>query len=93
MSSKRTFFDIPTGELAKVYFPEGDTPTGRRLLRKMKSGARRLTAGEVHVLSRLIPSLDVAGTLARCYELEEMRKREGKGAGKDIGFNIEEEAF
>lgn len=75
---KRTFFDIPTGELAKVFLPEGDTDTGRRLIRKMKSGERRLTAGEVYVLSRVIPSLDVPGTLARCYELEEARKRKGR---------------
>ena len=72
---KRSFFDIPTGELAKVYLPEGDTPSGRRLIRKMKSGERRLLAADVFVLARVIPSLDVPATLARSYELEELRKR------------------
>lgn len=82
MLVKRTFFDIPTGELAGVFLPEGDTETGRRLIRKMKSGERRITAGEVYVLSRVIPSLDVLGTLAQCYELEELRK--GKRGKEEV---------
>jgi len=86
MSSKRSFFDIPTGEIVNVLYPSDPSDSARRLVRKMKSGERRLLASDLWVLLKVIPSLDVVATLQKCYELEELRKRRGAGGEAfDIG--------
>lgn len=76
--SKRSFFDIPTGEIVSVLYPKDPVDSARRLVRKMKSGERRLLASDLWVLLKVIPSLDVTATMQKCYELEELRKMRGK---------------
>lgn len=77
----RSLWDIPTGEIAALYLPGGDTPTNRRLIRKMKAGERKISAGDLYVLHRLLPGLDLVATVERAYDVEMMRKRRN-GCGR-----------
>lgn len=78
----KSLWDIPTGEIAALYLPGGDTPTNRRLIRKMKAGERKISAGDLYVLHRLLPCLDLAATVERAYDVEMLRKRR-KGHGRE----------
>lgn len=67
-----SLFDYATRELAELYFGETDDKS-LAAIGRIKSGYKRLSAADLHVWKRLIPTLSLEETARRAYEMEEIR--------------------